>query len=148
MSDMSPEFSAGTPVYAMADGRISFSGPMGGYGWLIVIDHPEANLYSLYGPLSPSRWRKESGTVKKGELIAYLGDTSENGISSKYGEIPQHLHFGVRAGRRADYPGVGEEVTGSDLLSWCPTGRQSWSDLSLWGAGWARSSDGILKAES
>jgi len=39
---------AGTPVYAMADGSISFSGPMGGYGWLIIIDHPQANLYSLY----------------------------------------------------------------------------------------------------
>jgi len=50
---------AGTPVYAMADGRASFSGPMGGYGWLIIIDHPQANLYSLYGHISPSRWRIE-----------------------------------------------------------------------------------------
>ncbi len=46
---------AGTPVYAMADGPISFSGPMGSYGWLIIIDHPQVNLYSLYGYLSPSR---------------------------------------------------------------------------------------------
>ena len=44
---------AGTPVYAMADGHISFSGRAGGYGWLIIIDHPQANLYSLYGHLSP-----------------------------------------------------------------------------------------------
>ncbi len=43
---------AGTPVYAMADGEVSFSGPMGGYGWLIIIDHPQANIYSLYGHLS------------------------------------------------------------------------------------------------
>jgi hypothetical protein len=98
---------AGTPVYAMANGNISFSGPMGGYGWLIIIDHPQANLYSLYGHLSPSRWRIESGTVEKGELIAYLGDTNENGSSSKYGQLPPHLHFGVRAGQRADYPGTG-----------------------------------------
>ena len=61
---------AGTPVYAVADGEISFSGPMGGYGWLIIIDHPQANLYSLYGHLSPGRWRMESGTVEKGEMIA------------------------------------------------------------------------------
>jgi hypothetical protein len=69
----------GTPVYAMADGKVSFSGPMGGYGWLTIIDHPQANLYSLYGHLSPSRWRMESGTVEKGELIAYLGDSNESG---------------------------------------------------------------------
>ena len=47
---------AGTAVYAMADGKVSFSGRMGGYGWLIIVDHPQANLYSLYGHLSPSRW--------------------------------------------------------------------------------------------
>ena len=39
----------GASVYAMADGQVSFSGPMDGYGWLIIIDHPQANLYSLYG---------------------------------------------------------------------------------------------------
>ena len=56
---------AGTPVYAMADGRVTFSGTAGGYGWLIIIDHRQANLYSLYGHLSPSRWRIRSGAVKK-----------------------------------------------------------------------------------
>ena len=45
---------AGTPVYAMADGIIHYSGTAGGYGWLILIDHPQANLFSLYGHLSPS----------------------------------------------------------------------------------------------
>ena len=98
---------AGTPVYAMADGLISFSGPMRGYGWLIIIDHPEANLYSLYDHLSPSRWRKKSGLVKKGELIAYLGDSHENGGSAKHPLVP-HLHLAVRAGQRADYSSMGE----------------------------------------
>lgn len=98
---------AGTPVYAMADGSISFSGPMGGYGWLIIIDHPQANLYSLYGHLSPSRWRKKLGLVKKGELIAYLGDSHENGGSAENPLVP-HLHLGVRAGQRANYSSMGE----------------------------------------
>ena len=98
---------AGTPVYAMADGKISFSGPMGGYGWLIIIDHPQANLYSLYGHLSPSRWRIKSGTVEKGELIAYLGDPDENGGSTERPLRP-HLHLGVRVGQKSDYPGFGE----------------------------------------
>jgi len=98
---------AGTPVYAIADGNISFSGSRDGYGWLIIIDHPQANLYSLYGHLSPSRWQIESGTVEKGELIAYLGDSDENGGSSEH-PLEPHLHLGVRAGQRADYPGMGE----------------------------------------
>jgi murein DD-endopeptidase MepM/ murein hydrolase activator NlpD len=98
---------AGTPVYAMAEGMISFSGPMRGYGWLIIIDHPQANLYSLYGHLSPSRQRKRSGLVKKGDLIGYLGDSDENGGSAKHPLVP-HLHLGVRAGQRSDYSSMGE----------------------------------------
>ena len=110
---------AGAPVYATADGNISFSGPMGGYGWLIIIDHPQANLYSLYGHLSPSRWRKEPGTVEKGELIAYLGDSDENGGSSEH-PLRTHLHFGVRAGQRADYPGMGEWRWQAGWIKACP----------------------------
>jgi murein DD-endopeptidase MepM/ murein hydrolase activator NlpD len=110
---------AGTPVYAMADGKVSFSGPMGGYGWLIIIDHPQGNLYSLYGHLSPSRWRLKSGTVEKGELIAYLGDSDENGGSSEH-PMRTHLHFGVRAGQRADYPYMGEWRWQAGWIKPCP----------------------------
>ena len=110
---------AGTPVYAMADGNISFSGPMDGYGWLIIIDHPQATLYSLYGHLSPSRWRMESGAVEKGELVAYLGDSDENGGSEKRPLVP-HLHLGIRAGQRADYPGMGEWRWQAGWINPCP----------------------------
>ena len=110
----------GTPVYAMADGKISFSGRMGGYGWLIIVDHPQANLYSLYGHLSPSRWRLGSGIdVKKGELIAYLGDDDENGGSKKNPLVP-HLHFGIRTGQKADYPKGGEWRWQAGWISLCP----------------------------
>ena len=110
----------GTPVYAMADGRISFSGRAGGYGWLIIIDHPQANLYSLYGHLSPSRWRLRSGTdVKKGEMIAYLGDSDENG-GSKKNPLDPHLHFGIRAGQTGDYPGKGEWRFMAGWIHLCP----------------------------
>ena len=109
----------GTPVYAMADGRVSFSGPMGGYGWLVIVDHPQDNLYSLYGHLSPSRWEIEPGPVEKGELLGYLGDPDENGGSAEQPLRP-HLHFGVRAGQRADYPGMGEWRWMAGWIRYCP----------------------------
>ena len=114
------KFPAGTPVYAMADGQISFSGTAGGYGWLIIIDHPQANLYSLYGHLSPSRWKQESGTdVKRGDLIAYLGDPDENGGSEKI-PLEPHLHFGIRAGQTVDYPRGGEWRFNGGWIRLCP----------------------------
>ena len=111
---------AGTPVYAMADGRISFSGTAGGYGWLIIIDHPQANLYSLYGHLSPSRWKLETGAeLKRGDMIAYLGDPDENG-GSKEKPLEPHLHFGIRAGQTADYPARGEWRFQAGWIRLCP----------------------------
>jgi hypothetical protein len=110
---------AGTPVFAIADGIVSYSGLTGGYGWLIIIDHPRANLYSLYGHLSPSRWNIGLGEVEKGELIAYLGDEDENGGSPEYPLTP-HLHFGVRAGQRKDYPGRGEWRWMAGWIKYCP----------------------------
>ena len=109
----------GTPVYAMADGEISFSGPMGGYGWLIIIDHPQANLYSLYGHLSPSRWYRETGPVAKGDLIAYLGDDDENG-GSQENPLEPHLHLGIRAGQRTDYPANGDWRWMAGWIKLCP----------------------------
>lgn len=111
---------AGTPVYAMADGRISFSGTAGGYGWLIIIDHLQANLYSLYGHLSPSRWKQASGTdVKRGDLIAYLGSPDENGGSAE-SPLEPHLHFGIRAGQTSDYPVRGEWRWVAGWIRLCP----------------------------
>ena len=111
---------AGTPVYAMADGTISYSGRAGGYGWLILIDHPQANLYSLYGHLSPSRWKLKANTeVKRGDLIAYLGDSDENG-GSKDQPLITHLHFGIRAGQISDYPSRGEWRYMAGWIKLCP----------------------------
>ncbi len=110
---------AGTPVYAMADGTVSFSGPMGGYGWLVIVDHPQANLYSLYGHLSPSRWRIDPGPVEKGQLLGYLGDPDENGGSAE-NPLRTHLHFGVRAGQRGDYPSNGQWRWQAGWIKRCP----------------------------
>jgi hypothetical protein len=39
-------------------------------------------------------------------MISYLGDPDENGGSAEH-PLRTHLHFGVRVGQRADYPGDG-----------------------------------------
>ena len=81
---------------------------MGGYGWLVIINHKQFNLYSLYGHLSPGRWSIKNKTpVQKGDLIGYLGDSDENGGSEKQPLVP-HLHHGIRRGQMNDYPGGGQ----------------------------------------
>lgn len=95
--------SPATPVYAIGDGIISYSGRAKGYGWLIIIDHPVENVYSLYGHLSSGRWKKTSGHVKKGELIAHLAEGKEGGT------MFSHIHFGLRMGQKADYPRWGDK---------------------------------------
>ena len=110
----------GTPVYAMANGVVSYSGTMGGYGWLVVIDHPEMNLYSLYGHLSPSRWHIKTGVaVDKGQLVGHLGDSDENGGSAENPLTP-HLHFSIRTGQIADYPSMGEWRWQAGWIKYCP----------------------------
>jgi murein DD-endopeptidase MepM/ murein hydrolase activator NlpD len=100
---------AGTPVYAIADGVISYSGPMAGYGWLITIDHPQLDVYSLYGHLSTRRSKIAEGSVRKGDVIAYLADDDEDGSGGAYPDWEPHLHFAVRAGGIADYPAGAED---------------------------------------
>jgi murein DD-endopeptidase MepM/ murein hydrolase activator NlpD len=110
----------GTPVYAIADGAISYSGPMDGYGWLIVIDHPQHDVYSLYGHLSSWRWKRRGGSVQKGDLIAFVGDSDENGSSEKYGQMHPHLHLGIRTGQRTDYPSSWDKRWMAGWIETCP----------------------------
>jgi hypothetical protein len=127
---------AGTPVYAMADGEVGFSGTMRGYGWLVIVEHPEANIYSLYGHLSPSRWGIERGAqVEKGDLLGHLGDEWENGGTEEEPLLP-HLHLGVRAGQMDDYSGMGEWRWMAGWIEPCPTD-----------VGWLRPSEVISAQE-
>ncbi len=128
------EKDAGTPVYAMADGIISYSGPRDGYGWLVIIDHPQLRVYSLYGHLSPSHWARETGPVLKGELIGELGHGLENGYNDKVGFIEPHLHFMIRVGQRADYPRSGDRRWMAGWMKNCPENH-----------GWVRPSKFILE---
>lgn len=76
----------GTPVYATADGTVISAGPGGGDGNRVVIDHgiiSGADLATTYNHLSSFVVR--GGSVKRGQLIAYSGNT---GYSTGC-----HLHF-------------------------------------------------------
>jgi murein DD-endopeptidase MepM/ murein hydrolase activator NlpD len=110
---------AGTPVYAIGDGIISYSGKAKGYGWLIIIDHPDENVYSLYGHLSTRRWKADTGKVEKGELIAYLAEAREAETM-----VP-HIHFGLRMGQKADYPVFGDQRWMAGYTHMRPD-RQGW----------------------
>jgi len=84
----------GTPIYATADGIISYSGWMRGYGNLIEIAHGKA-IETRYGHLSKI-FVKPNMPVKRGQLIGLMGSTGRSTGS--------HLHYEVRLDGHAVNP--------------------------------------------
>jgi murein DD-endopeptidase MepM/ murein hydrolase activator NlpD len=82
----------GTKLYAMADGVISFIGYSEGYGNNIIITY--LNGYkSMYGHISETFIVKKGQSVKRGELVAYVGPKYlKNGKTNGMTTGP-HLHF-------------------------------------------------------
>lgn len=82
----------GTPVKAVADGKIYYAGRADGYGKMVVIDHGKINgttVTSEYGHISS--WEVSSVQyVKQGQVIAKSGN---EGTSSG-----PHLHITIREG--------------------------------------------------
>jgi murein DD-endopeptidase MepM/ murein hydrolase activator NlpD len=78
--------SYGTPVYATADGSVSYAAERGGYGNLVEVQHP--NGYATrYAHLS--RIGVQPGhAVRQGDVIGWVGAT---GLATG-----PHLHFEVR----------------------------------------------------
>lgn len=82
----------GTPVKAIADGKVIAARPASGYGKYVVIDHGKINgitVTSEYGHIS--RYCVSYGRqVKQGQIIAYSGNEGKS-------EGP-HLHLTIREG--------------------------------------------------
>ena len=80
----------GAPVYAAADGRITFAEDAGaGWGKVIIIEHTAADgtkIQSLYGHLESIV--KTSDEVKRREQIGTVGNAG--------GRYKCHLHFEMR----------------------------------------------------
>lgn len=84
----------GTQVSAAAEGTISFAGRKGGYGNLVVIDHPDGRQtrYAHLASIAVSA----GDEVGKGQPIALSGSTGKS--------TGPHLHFEMRENGRAVDP--------------------------------------------
>lgn len=87
------EVPIGTPVKAIADGKVIASGAAKGYGYWVAIDHGIINgvqVTSEYGHISS--WNVRYGQIiKQGDIIAKSGNAG-------YSSGP-HLHITIREGR-------------------------------------------------
>lgn len=84
----------GTKIKASADGTVSYSGWMGGYGYLIIIDHANG-VQSYYGHCS-KLYASVGDVVKAGDVISAVGSTGNS--------TGNHLHFEIRLNGRSTNP--------------------------------------------
>lgn len=84
----------GSPIYAAADGRVSFVGRKSGYGNVVEVSHGNG-VMTRYAHLSAFTSRV-GDEVKSGDPIAKLGNTGRS--------TGPHLHFEVRINDRAVNP--------------------------------------------
>jgi len=112
----------GTPVYAAGDGTIEKVGRFGGYGNYIQIKHDDT-WSTAYAHLSAfargvSQWKR----VKKGNLIAYTGNSGRS--------TGPHLHFELHQNGtpidplKAKLPVGGRKLIGRDLYSFRQEARR------------------------
>ena len=81
-----------TPIYAIQEGRVTFSGWKGGYGRCIIIDHNYPNIPKI--PRIQTKYAhnhrnivQEGDYVQRGDIIGYIGSTGRS--------TGPHLHFEV-----------------------------------------------------
>ena len=93
----------GTPIRAAGSGRIVFAGYTRGYGNLIKIRHSDGYMTLYAHQKSFRRGIKTGVSVKKGQVIGYVGST---GLSTG-----PHLHFGLYKNGQAINPARVVRVT-------------------------------------
>lgn len=84
----------GTPIYAVSQGIVSFSGRKGEYGKLVIIQHA-FGFSTLYGHNSINIV-KSGDRVECGQLIAYVGNTGRS--------TAPHLHYEIKRDGRCLNP--------------------------------------------
>jgi septal ring factor EnvC (AmiA/AmiB activator) len=81
----------GSPVFAVADGKVAYSGWLRGYGNLIILDHG-GGYYTLMAHLD-SFSKSVGDAVKRGAELGKVGDTGS--VKGPY------LYFEIRKGKEA-----------------------------------------------
>ncbi len=84
----------GTPVVAPADGLVSYTGPLGGFGNVISIDHGH-RISTFYGHLHRQRV-SQGQRVRRGDVIAFVGTTGR--------ATGPHLHYEIQVNGSAVDP--------------------------------------------
>ena len=84
----------GRTIQAARGGRVEYSGWMGGYGRVVVIDHGDG-YSTLYAHCTSLSVRKGQ-SVSQGQAIATVGTTGRT--------TGPHLHFEVRRGNNPVNP--------------------------------------------
>jgi murein DD-endopeptidase MepM/ murein hydrolase activator NlpD len=82
------------PIYAAAAGTVEFTGRLGGYGNLIIINH--GGGLSTYYAHNSAHYVTKGAKVTKGQTIAKVGSTGRS--------TGPHLHFEVRRNGRPVNP--------------------------------------------
>ncbi len=77
--------STGSPIVSATDGRVVFANHLKGYGQVIVVKHPQ-EFYIIYGYLE-TMFKKAKEIVKKGEVIATIGNAEYGEESTLYFEV-------------------------------------------------------------
>lgn len=90
----------GDPIYAAADGVVTFADHNGGYGKEVIVGHG-AGMTTIYAHCS-ELLVKPGDVVKKGDVIAYVGNTGR--------VTGPHLHFQIEIN--------GLPVNPKDYLDW------------------------------
>lgn len=85
----------GSPIYATADGRVTYSGTKNAYGKTVVLKHGE-KFSTLYAHMSRISKKSQVGKrVKQGDVIGYVGNTGR--------VTGTHLHYEFRVnGKQID----------------------------------------------
>ncbi|HEX2082572.1 MAG TPA: peptidoglycan DD-metalloendopeptidase family protein, partial [Xanthomonadaceae bacterium] len=76
---------AGTPVQAVANGKVVFAEWMSGYGLLCIVDHGDGYM-SLYAN-NDGLLREAGSDVRRGDAVASVGNSGGQGVPALYFEL-------------------------------------------------------------